>query len=74
MATVSRQGHHTAVNRFVLTVSLVALRAGVYDIIVWLTDVQNNFYLLPSVKFQGGDADVFNLIFTGTKQQVPMRS
>lgn len=30
-------------------------------------------YLLPGVKLQGGDADLFNLIFSDTKQQVPMR-
>lgn len=37
-------------------------------------NLKQNKYLLPCVKFQGGDADFFNLIFTGTKQQVPLRS
>lgn len=33
-----------------------------------------NNYLLPGVEFKGGDADLFDLVFGGSKQQVPMRS
>lgn len=33
-----------------------------------------NAYLLPGVEFKGGDANIFNLIFTGSKQQVPIWS
>jgi len=29
-------------------------------------------YLLPGVEFEGGDADFFNFIVTGSKQQVPI--
>lgn len=33
-----------------------------------------HIYLLPGVKFQGGDADIFDLFFRGSKQQEPMGS